>query len=267
MEMDLWKTLNRSRVYLDQTQTPLEFSREEIDRFYQPLAQEILARCPQNRREVIAVAGPPGSGKSAFASTLVEVIRLLTGRDAAVLAGLDGWHYPNRYLDSHTIQWKGETLLLRKLKGCPETYDQGQILSFLNQLQLEPRVTYPIYSRELHDPIPAAGNIRPDQNMAILEGNYWLLDEPPWNQFSTQYDLSIFLTALPETLLPGLRERHLRGGKAPEQVEAHLRAVDLPNIERVLTHSVPADVVVYKADSRRILKMENLSEFSAQGHK
>lgn len=256
MEAELWEALSRTRLYLDQTQKPLEFDREEIERFYLPLAQEILARLPHGRREIVVVAGPPGSGKSAFASTLVEVLRQLTGRDTAVLVGLDGWHFSNHYLESHTILWKGETLPLRKLKGSPETYDQEQILAFLNQLQSNAPASYPVYSRELHDPIPAAGSIRPDQEVVVLEGNYWLLDEPPWDRLPALYDLSIFLTAAPETLIPGLRERHLRGGKDPAVVEAHLYAVDLPNIERVLRHSVPADVVVHKADGRRILKME-----------
>ena len=252
MAGDLFDRLQRLPLFLDQTGYPLELDREEIRRWYEPLARLVLARLPAQGRELAAVAGPPGSGKTAFAITLAAVVNLLAGETLAVVVGQDGWHYPNASLDAHTLQRGGASLPLRSIKGAPETYDLEKIRAFLAEVKTAASLAYPVYSRALHDPIEGAGRIETAQRVVILEGNYWLLDEPPWNSYASSFDLSIFLEAQPETLLAGLRDRHLRGGKDPAQVEQHLRQVDLPNIERVLAHRLPAEVVVTKAGSRRI---------------
>jgi putative kinase len=255
MEQNLWEALGRVPLFLDQTSKPLKLDREEIDRFYEPLARHVLDRPRSGRRKIVAVAGPPGSGKSAFAATLVAVLNVLDPTGPAVLVPLDGWHYPNAYLDSHTVLRDGESLILRAIKGAPETYDRDKIAAFLSEVQGANRIAYPVYSRELHDPVPDAGIIEAGQRVVVLEGNYWLLNEPPWTAFQPRFDLRVFLTAEPDALLEGLRERHLRGKKNPAFVEQHMRAVDVPNIRRVLDHSGQADVVVHKADSRRISSM------------
>jgi len=252
MKTDLWETLQRKPIYLDCAGKVLEIERDEVKYFYEPLGELILSRSLPARREIIAIAGPPGSGKSAFAAALAAVVNALAGRELAALVGLDGWHYPNTYLDAHLIEKDGSRIPLRKIKGAPETYDHAAIGHFLEGVQSTARLTYPVYSRETHDPIPADGLIESGQRVVILEGNYWLLDEPPWRHFRKHCDLSVFLKAAPETLLDGLRERHLRGGKTPEWVEAHLQSVDLPNIQYVLAHSTQADVIIRKADNRRI---------------
>jgi putative kinase len=256
---DLWKTLGQTPLFLDQTDTLLEVAREEIAEYYAPLAVAALGAVRPGRREIVAVAGPPGSGKSAFATALTAVINAMAGMEAAALVGLDGWHYPNEYLDNHAIERAGEAVPLRRIKGAPETYDQDGIRAFLSRAGAARRLAYPLYSRELHDPIPGAGAIGNGQRIVVLEGNYWLLDEAPWNSYWRLFDLRIFLTAEPGDLLPGLRQRHLRGGKDPDFVEQHLLINDVPNIERVLGHSGPADVLVRKADSRRITGIEWLT--------
>jgi pantothenate kinase len=78
--------------------------RQEVMDFYQPLARCVLERRQPGQREIVAVAGPPGSGKSAFAAVLTAVLDALAGEKLAALVGLDGWHFPNAYLDSHTIR-------------------------------------------------------------------------------------------------------------------------------------------------------------------
>jgi pantothenate kinase len=255
MDQNQFEALHRAPLYLDQTDKPLEFNRDEVERFYEPLAQRVLASRSSGRREIVAVAGPPGSGKSAFAATLVAVLNVLDPACPAVPVGLDGWHYPNAYLDTHSIVRDGQSVRLRNIKGAPETYDHRQIAAFLSDVRQAQRVVFPVYSRELHDPVPGAGVIEPGQQVVVLEGNYWLLDEPPWAEYRHLFDLTVFLTAEPGALIDGLRERHLRGKKDPESVEQHMRRVDVPNVQRVLDNSIQADVVIHKADSRWIKSM------------
>jgi pantothenate kinase len=300
----VWQALRQTPLFLDQTSQPLEVDHDETLAYFLPLARLALARVLPGHRIIVAVAGPPGSGKSAFATTLTAVINIIAGEPPdpvraghahpfpqkegehlspsredlspllrgegpgvrSSLVGLDGWHYPNAYLDTHTITRDGETFPLRRIKGAPETYDLAQIGTFLHAAVAPSpsRLPYPVYSRQQHDPIPG-GVLEPWQHIVVLEGNYWLLDEPAWRAFWPLFSLRIFLAAEPSTLLAGLRARHLRGGKDPAFVEKHLAAVDLPNIARVLGHAGPADVIVRKADSRHIAGMETTSTSLGKG--
>lgn len=259
MNANLWDQLSAAPLYLDGGTARLELIPEEIEEFYAPLARAALRLARPNRRALLAVAGPPGSGKSAFAALLTQAVNLLAGEEIAALVSLDGWHLPNAVLDAQVIQRGGQNIPLRQIKGAPETYDQPAACDFVRRAARLERLPYPIYSRETHDPLPAAGALQETHRLALLEGNYWLLDEPPWRELAGLYDLRIFLTAEPESLAAGLLERHLRGGKPPEAARAHIERADMPNIRRVLARPLPADVLVTKRDSRRIERMEWIS--------
>jgi len=256
MHPEAWERLARAPLYLDQTDTRLEIERAEVEQFYAPLAERLLAGISPERRKIAVVAGPPGSGKTAFAALLAAAANATAAEETAVLVGLDGWHFPNSYLDSHTIERDGARKPMRRIKGAPETYDLEAAYACLERAPAQDQLAFPVYSRQAHDPIPAGGRIEPWHRLVILEGNYWLLDEMPWRRFQPLFDLRVFLSASRETLVEGLRERHLRGEKTPEATEQHIRTVDLPNIDRVLNGSLPAEVVVHKADSRRIGRIE-----------
>jgi putative kinase len=256
MSEDFWAALSKAQLYLDQTNKPLEMDRDEIAQYYEPLARLILARRRPGQRQIVAVAGPPGGGKTAFSTILMLVVNTLAGQNLAVQVGMDAWHFPNAYLDSHMTEKNGQTVLLRSLKGSPETYDRAGIHAFIEAAHREASLTYPVYSRELHDPIPDAGLITAEQQVVILEGNYFLLDEPPWSDMQRLFDLRIMIFGQVPDLLDGLRARHLRGRKTAEAVDDHLRRVDIPNMQYVLDHSRSADVTVYKADNRHISRVE-----------
>jgi pantothenate kinase len=255
----MWEELTQKHLTLDQTSTPLEMERLEVEQFYYPLALRLLKLGRSQTRILAAVAGPPGSGKTAFATLLVAVINAEMQGEEAVLIPQDGWHYPNVYLDTHTIQHNGEEIALRQLKGSPESYDTKAAYSFLISIKAGEQMDYPVYSRQLHDPIPNAGRVMSNHHIVVLEGNYWLLQEDPWCQFQALFDATIFLTASPESLIDGLRQRHLRGGKTNEFIQHHMASVDLPNIERVLKNSSSAQVVVHKMDNRHISSIEYFS--------
>jgi pantothenate kinase len=98
--------------------------------------------------------------------------------------------------------------------------------------------------------------VEPKHHIAVIEGNYWLLQENPWQRFQDLFDIRIFLTASREQLVNGLYQRHLRGGKTKEVISRQIASVDLPNIDRVLKYSGHADVVVHKSDNRNIISVE-----------
>ncbi len=256
METNIFEALSQNHLTLDQTSTPLEMEWFEVELFFYPLALRLLELGRSQTRILAAVAGPPGSGKTAFATLLVAVINAERRCEEAALVQQDGWHYPNVYLDSHMVQHNGEEITLRRLKGSPETYDTESIYAFLKRCKAGDQIEYPVYSRQLHDPIPNAGRITANHHIVVLEGNYWLLQENPWHQFQALFDVRILLTTPQKELVEGLRQRHLRGGKTLEAANRLIASVDLPNIERVANNSVPAEIIVQKTDSRNILKID-----------
>lgn len=259
--MDFWERLSKDSLYLDQTEKRLEVDRLQVEQFYLPLAEYLIAHLENQARLVIGVAGPPGCGKSAFSALLAAVINARTAQDipyqdTASVVGMDGWHFPNTYLDHHTLLRSGKMVFLRSIKGAPETFDAQAMLTCLESIRQGGTVDFPVYSRQLHDPIPNGGQICFNHRFVIVEGNYLFLNEPPWDAFRPSFDVRIFVTASLQAIQAGLLERHLRGGKAPEPAQRHIQEVDLPNAERVLSGSIPASIVVHKLDSKVIQSMD-----------
>jgi hypothetical protein len=240
------------RLTLDGTSIPLEISPEQLKTHYLPLAQYLIARTGSRRRVLAALAGPPAAGKSATAALLTAVINAISRSAFAVVVGMDGWHYPNTYLDTHTTWRSGEMVSLRQIKGAPETFDRSALHEFLQLTRTAGAVDFPVYSRLLHDPIPQAGKIVPETRLILIEGNYLLLDQPGWQELHWQFDIRMFVTAPREKLVAALRDRHLRGGKTPHQTDHHLAFSDLPNLELILNHSIAADIHIVKFDSIQI---------------
>ena len=261
----VWERLACSPLYLDQTDARLEVDRDQVERFYHPLAAALLSQSRSVPRLMVAVAGPPGSGKTAFATILVAVINAEADDDSAVLVGLDGWHYPNGYLETHFVGRDGQRIVLRSIKGAPETFDAAAAYDCLAEMRLGGRVSFPVYSRRLHEPVPAGGTVVPSHRIVVVEGNYLLLDEEPWLRFHELFDVRVFISAGLDTLLEGLRERHLRGGKPAEGTEQHMRRVDVPNIGRVVNSAAQAQVLVHKSDVRRIERIEPVTPFQFWG--
>jgi pantothenate kinase len=260
--LDFWARLSKTSLYLDETQNPLEVERLQVEQFFLPLAEYLLARLENRSRQIVGVAGPPGCGKSAFSTLLAAVINARAAQDTACVVGMDGWHFPNSYLDHHTILRSGKLVLLRSIKGAPETFDAQAMLTCLAAIREGGTVDYPVYSRRLHDPIPNGGQIRLSHQCVIVEGNYLFLNEPPWNTFQSIFDVRIFLEISLQSIQAGLLERHLRGGKTPEEAQKQIQAVDIPNAERVLSESTSASIVVHKLNSRLIQSIEWLEERS-----
>jgi len=263
MEEKVWERINHIRLTLDQTSTSVNVDRAEVENFYDPLGLHLLKISREQKRLIVVVAGPPGSGKTVFATLLVAVINAEADREEAVQIPLDGWHYPNKYLDTHTTPYLDQDMLLRQIKGSPVTYDTTAAYSCLEKIRKGGQISYPVYSRIQHDPIANRGMVEPYHHIVILEGNYWLLQEAPWAKFQPLFDVRIFLTAKAETLLEGLRQRRLRGGRSAESTEQQIANVDLPNIEYVLKNSARADIIVHKADHIHIINVENLNKINS----
>lgn len=190
--------------------------------------RDLIARVNalSGERVLVAVAGAPGSGKSTLTQALVDRLS-----DAA-LVPMDGFH-----LDDSVLERRG----LRQRKGAVETFDAAGFQALVQRLaQPGHEVIYPVFDRSRELAVAGAGVVSADNRIVVIEGNYLLLDQAPWNE--ARYDLTVFLDVPVAELERRLTARWRGFGKDGAAVAAHL-ANDLANARFVVTQSRPADVV------------------------
>ncbi len=193
------------------------------------VASIILDRARARERFVVAIAGPPGAGKSTMAQDLVP--RLPPGSSSVV--PMDGFHYDDVVLASRGLQ---------KRKGAPETFDVRGFAHLLRRIRArEPEIAIPIFDRGRELSRAAAAIVEHDVRFIIVEGNYLLLDEAPWTELAALFDLSIFIDVSRDELERRLLQRWADMRRPDAQ--AWVAGNDMPNVDRVLTRRRPADLV------------------------
>jgi fructokinase len=197
------------------------------------LADRILALPPAPLRLRVAVAGPPGAGKSTLAAVLVD--RLNRDGPVAALVPMDGFHLDNAILDARG---------LRARKGAPETFDALGVLRMVERLDRDAEVVIPGFDRARDIAIAGAAVVGAECRIAVVEGNYLLLDEAPWRDLRPLWDLSVMLSPPVEVLRARLIDRWLTHGHDPAAAEARAMGNDIPNALRVIGGSLPADIVL-----------------------
>lgn len=215
-----------------------EFDSRDRERVFLPLLRHLTDLQREKKRRIVAfLAAPPAAGKSTLCLYLEQLSRTEAGLVPVQSVGIDGFHYPQAYLDSHTIVRNGATIPLAKIKGAPETYDVEKLRALLAHLG-EENQRWPLYDRRIHNPVENAVEIR--EQILILEGNWLLLDEEPWNRLSCDY--SIFLRAGDERQLMRIVQRKMLGGFDEATALEFVRSNDAPNIARCMDCSRRGDL-------------------------
>lgn len=189
----------------------------------------IAARARGHDRFIVALAGPPGSGKTTLASALVGHL----GPEAAVLP-MDGFH-----LDNDRLYKLG----LFHRKGAPETFDVEGFCRMLRDVRTRPAVLFPTFDRAADKTVPDAGQINADTRIVIAEGNYLLLSTPPWSGLGSLFDLTIRLDVGRVLLEERLVARWLAHGLPPAEAKARTLNNDLRNADYVMEHPSAPDLV------------------------
>ncbi len=185
---------------------------------------------PEGRRRLIAIAGPPGAGKSTLAAALVQELG-----PTAALVPMDGFHF-----DNDTLKSRG----LRNRKGAPETFDLEGLSSLLEQLVRDDEVAIPDFDRVQDKVVGASTFVRAGHRWVIVEGNYLLLDEPGWRDLPHHWDLSLYLDEPHDVLEERLVHRWLDLGLTLDDARAWALGNDIPNAKRVAAARLPADLVL-----------------------
>lgn len=192
-----------------------------------------LDRLPQTGRQLVAVVGAPGAGKSTLAEAVVEHLKQ-SGRKVQ-LVPMDGFHLDNRILIARD-------LLVRK--GAPQTFDAAGFLSMVQRLVAGEEVIAPTFDRARDISIAGAVEVPADVELLVLEGNYLLLDQPIWRELKQYWDLCVYLEVPIEELERRLIQRWLDHGLDQQAAEARARGNDLVNAQLVCEHSLAADVTI-----------------------
>lgn len=187
------------------------------------------------RRTAIGLVGGPGSGKSTITQGLVARLNQ-TGVSAAAIP-MDGFHMRQAKLDR---------LGLAARKGAPETFEAEAFADFLTALKSTGApLSGPIYTRDIEDVTEDGYTVPQSTNVLIVEGNYLLLDNSPWDRVRPLLDLAIYLDVLRETVKARLLARHAEYGLfSPDHIARHVEQVDMPNYDLVAETARRADIVV-----------------------
>ena len=232
----VWRTC---RLMINGLAHKVQYNQATIDNLFLPFLRR-MSKMQQKlgRRMIIFLAAPPGVGKS----TLTLMLERLSNTDEELVPlqalGLDGFHYPNTYLNTHSVEREGKLIPMSSIKGSPETFSVDKLIGKLTDIRKND-VRWPIYDRSIHDIVEEIVTVR--KNLIILEGNWLLLGEDRWQNVRSFADYSLFISAEPADLKERLIRRKMAGGSTMEAAKKFYQKSDKLNVERCLKKSWPAD--------------------------
>ena len=236
MKEKAWRTL---RLTINGLGHKVRYNQETIDHLFLPFLRRMTKlQHERGQRIVVFLAAPPGTGKSTLALLLEKLSMTDPALEPVQALGLDGFHYSDDYIRTHTAVIDGREVPMSAVKGAPETFDVGHLLAKLQQIH-EEDCRWPVYDRTIHDVIEDVAKVR--RSIILLEGNWLLLGENRWQTVRTYADYSLFISAEPIDLRERLIARKAAGGRTRAEAEAFYQSSDRPNIQRVLCKSWPAD--------------------------
>ena len=214
-----------------------------MDSTYQQLVQHIRDEWAEKqaqgqRRMIIALAGPPGSGKSTIAQCLVDEVSKMTASPSIVAIPADGFHLP---LATIYAMPNAEEALARR--GAPWTFDGDGVVRLLRELRDASSdgrtVLAPTFDHAIKDPVHDSLAIGPEIQVCIVEGNYLLSRDAPWDAIADIADARWLIRVDPNLAVNRIASRHLAAGIEQTMEAAVARAVfnDLPNGEYVMSKS------------------------------
>lgn len=187
-------------------------------------------------RVILAIAGPPGSGKSTLAEGLAAKLNDRQQGLAEVLP-MDGYHYDDLYLVPAG---------LRPRKGAPHTFDVGGLYHTLGRLRArdEAEVAVPVFDRSIEIARAGARLIPASVPVIVVEGNWLLLDQSPWDRLRPLFDITVRVDVPESVLRTRLRARWEGLGLIEPEIVAKLEENDLPNGRLVRDGSILPDFLL-----------------------
>jgi putative kinase len=228
--------------------------KEDLDKIHRPLVRKLLksASATPDQRFIVLLAGPSGTGKTTFGA-LWETLAAEESNDAFFqVLPMDGFHFPNSYLDREVIEIDGRTMSLRKMKGAPQSFDAQKLVDTVHLLKSGQPLRWPKYDRRLHDPVADAVEVL-NRGVILIEGLYLLLDKPIWREISKFADFKIFIQGNTISLRDRTILRHQLGGRSSISAAEHYDQSDARNYKLVTEHSLPPDLLLESRDDFHLI--------------
>jgi len=194
--------------------------------------QRIAQLLHSGKRCILGLVGAPGAGKSTLARALAaqwpNVIQIVP---------MDGFHLANVEL---------ERLGRKQRKGAPDTFDALGFIALLQRLRIQApdEVVYaPSYERSLEEGVAGAIAVQPSTQLIVVEGNYLLLSDSPWNQVQALLDETWFVDVPQDLRLSRLTQRHQQFGRSAQDAADWVQHTDEPNARRIEAERAKADVM------------------------
>ena len=204
------------------------FSHKEIQEVHIRLLKKFTAlREEKGERIIVFLAAPPATGKTTLATFLEGLSKEKSGIIPIQSVSLDGFHYDNDYLKSNKFNSHGKEHSLYEIKGMPETFDLQNFKNYVSRLENE-NIKWPIYDRNLHNPVMDAVEITAD--IVLIEGNWLLLDEEGWRDLKQYCDYSVFIESKEALLKDRLIQRKIKGGLTEEEALKFYERTDGKNV-------------------------------------
>ncbi|MFK8023535.1 MAG: nucleoside/nucleotide kinase family protein [Ilumatobacter sp.] len=192
------------------------------------LADWIRERSRGHERLLFGLAGAPGSGKSTLARRIADALD-------APLVPMDGFHLPDA-----TLVERG----LRSVKGAPHTFDSDGFVAAVRLLRAGDDVSLPTFDRATDEPVPDSLHVGRAASVVIVEGNYLLLETPPWAELASIFDAVAHLHLQADVRVERLIERHIAHGKRRDEARHFVETSDEVNAAQVEAVRHRADLIV-----------------------
>ncbi|GAA1396567.1 nucleoside/nucleotide kinase family protein [Catellatospora coxensis] len=191
-------------------------------------------RATRPGRLLVGIAGAPGAGKSTLAQELAAKL------DRAAVVPMDGFHLANAEL---------RRLGRADRKGAPDTFDAAGYAALLRRLREATGETVyaPTFDHVLNEPVAGSIPVPPAAEVIVTEGNYLLLDTPPWDGVRQLLDLAVYLSADDGPRVDGLLARQHAKGLDPDAARDWVYRSDEANARLVETTAVHADLHLHRA--------------------
>ncbi len=198
------------------------------------LAGQLRDKAAGQARYMVAIAGAPASGKSTLAGSLAE--ELIVAGETAIAVPMDGFHFDDAVLNA-----RGH----RARKGAPFTFDVAGFEVLLRRIKaVEAEIAIPVFDRSMELSRAGAAIIEGKTRFIVVEGNYLLLRQPPWDRLRAFFDFAIYLDVPREELEQRLIKRWLDHGFDMTYAANWIASNDMPNILAVINNSGPADLTL-----------------------
>ena len=187
---------------------------------------------------LLGITGPPGAGKSSLAEAVVAAV------EGAVLVGMDGFHLAHRVLEERGLV---------HVKGAPQTFDAAGYVALLRRirgldgLDGPGTVWAPEFRRDIEDAIAGAVAVTPHHRLVVTEGNYLLLDVPPWDDVRGLLDACWYVDLTDHDRRTRLQARHELYGRTPEEARERTFGSDERNAALVAATRDRADLLVVES--------------------